>query len=78
MIHAAAALWRTRLKVHPGVGISARGVGGRVSASIRQGTPLIDLAEATDARPTEFELFDTRADNFSVAAIANACAGPIV
>ena len=56
------------------MGISARAVRGGVSASPGQGTPLIDFVAATGAFPTNFELFGTRAANFLVAAIANACA----
>ena len=49
--HVAAALWRTRLKILPSVGISTRADGGGVSASPGQGTPLIDFSEATGALP---------------------------
>ena len=76
-IHVAGALWQTRLRILPGVGISARAVEGGVSASPGQGALLIDFAEATDAPPNELKHYGTRAGNFSIAAIANACAGPI-
>ena len=76
-INVTGALLRIRLKALLGVGISARAVEGGVSASLGQGTPFIDLVEITDAPLVELELFGTRAVNFTVAAIANACAGPI-
>ena len=72
--HVAGALWRTRLKILPGVGSSFRAVGGGVYPSLRQGALLIDFAEATGALPKNLELFDPGAMGFSVAAIATACA----
>ena len=71
--HVAGALWRTRLKILPGVCISIRAVGGGVSASLRQGTIPIYFAEAAGALPKDLELFGTSAVSFSVATV---CADP--
>ena len=46
-----------------------------MSASPGQDTFRIDLAEATDALPTELELFGSSTANFPAAGIANAPAG---
>ena len=70
-------LWRTRLKILPGVGISTRAVGGGVSASPGQGALLIDFAEATGALPTDLALFGTGAVSFSVADVASFCVAPV-
>ena len=77
-IHVAGSLWRTRLKVLPGVGISTRAVGGGVSASPGQGTFIIDFAEATGALPTDLALFGTTmAESFPVCDVASVCAAPV-
>ena len=68
-------LWRTRLKMFPGVGISTRAVGGGVSASLGQGTLLIHFAEATSALPTDLALFGTV--SFSVIAVASFCVASV-
>ena len=69
--HVASSLWRTGLKLLPGVGISTRAVGGGVSASLGQGTPLIDFAEATGAPPTDPALFGTRRPRASLSATSH-------
>ena len=77
-IHVAGSLWRTRLKIFPGVGISTRAVGGGMSASPGQGTLLIDFAEATGALPTDLALFGTaEAESFPVGEVASVCAAPV-
>ena len=76
-IHVAGALWWTRPKILPCVDISTRAVGVRVSASLGQGTLLIDFAEATGALLTDLELFGAGAVSFLVAAIATVCADPV-
>ena len=75
--HVAGSLWRTRLKILPGVEISTRAVGGGVTASLGQGTLLIDFAEAAGALPTDLALFGTEAENFPVADVASVCVAPI-
>ena len=72
-IHVAGALWRTRLNVLPGVGISVRAVGGGASASLGQSTLLVDFAEATGGLLTEHGLFGTRSVIFTAATIATVC-----
>ena len=74
----AGSLWRTRLKILSGAGISTRAVGGGVSASPGQGTLLIDFAEATGALPTDLALFgNTAAGSFPVGDVASVCAAPV-
>ena len=57
--------------------ISTRAVGGGVSASTGQGTPLIDFTEAMGALPFSLALFGTGAVDFSVADITSVCADPV-
>ena len=76
--HVAGFLWRTRPKVSSGVGISTRTAGGGVSASLGQGTLLIDFSEATGALPTDLALFGTAAaGSFPVGDVASVCAAPV-
>mmetsp|Transcript_51218 Transcript_51218/g.116430 ORF Transcript_51218/g.116430 Transcript_51218/m.116430 type:complete len:176 (+) Transcript_51218:178-705(+) len=75
--HVAGSLSRTRLKNLPGVGISTRAVGGGVSASLGQGTLLINFSEATGTLPLGLALFGTGAVNYSIADITPVCAAPI-
>ena len=76
-IYIAGSLWRTRLKILPGVGISIRAVGGGLFACPAQGTFFIDFAEATGALPLDLTLFGTGAARFSVADVTSVCVAPV-
>lgn len=77
--HVASSLWRTGLKLLPGVGISTRAVGGGVSASLGQGTLLISFEGAVSALPTGLAFFGTAtAKSFPVGDVASVCAAPVV
>lgn len=53
--HVAGARWATRLSLLPGVGISARNVGGGVSASLGRGTLELDLRVGASPTPSALD-----------------------